>query len=440
MTEATPEKHTVARRLCALLDHLGLPAVHLVGCMPADWQEFAAHHAERVATLSLILPTGADQAVLAGLGARVLAVVGERGAMAERVRRTLSALPQARIHTLAGYEAQLWSDALAERGADITDAMAALMGAAAPALSPVDLEPGKGRHAGLDYRVRGAGSPLLLLPVGLAPSQWEPVLDALAERHCVITVGGPLIGMAASLHQRLESGYGDVVRDTLTAARIAPGDSILEVGCGPGAIVRWLAREGARGNPIVGLDVNRYLLDEADAIARAERFSENVSFRHGDGEALPFPDASFDVVVACTVLEEVQADRLLAEAVRVLRPGGRAAIVVRAMDAPWWVNAPLDAAIRSPAEWRMGSGVTEGGCADGSLYARMQAAGLQDLLIRPQVGRYLSGEHFRGRIQRFLGLVDQKHAAAARAAVEVAEKDGSLFVAEPFHCAVGTRA
>src|ERR1700720_2386348 len=103
------------------------------------------------------------------------------------------------------------------------------------------------RIAGISYRVRGAGVPLVLLPLDLSPGQWEPLIPALAADYCTITLGGPLLGSVASLEERGRSGYMAVVRGLLDALAIQRGESVLEVGCGSGVIMRELARRGAGG-------------------------------------------------------------------------------------------------------------------------------------------------------------------------------------------------
>jgi SAM-dependent methyltransferase len=74
---------------------------------------------------------------------------------------------------------------------------------------------------------------------------------------------------------------------------------------------------------------------------------DDIDFGEGRGEALPLPDAAVDVALSSTVFEEGDADRMLAEIVRVTRPGGRIGIVVRATDMPFWVNLPLDPALKA---------------------------------------------------------------------------------------------
>ncbi len=101
-----------------------------------------------------------------------------------------------------------------------------------------------------------------------------------------------------------------------------PQCRVLDVGCGTGVLTRRLATL-PNVESVTGVDPAAPLL--ADARERA-RDLRNVSFREADGRALPFADASFDVVVFDSTLSHVpEPERALAEAFRVLRPSGRLA-------------------------------------------------------------------------------------------------------------------
>ena len=97
------------------------------------------------------------------------------------------------------------------------------------------------------------------------------------------------------------------------------GADLLELGPGPGAATDWLRQRVQR---LVAVE------HEEEAAAKlAERFAgTNVEVVRGDAAAVGYPDASFDTVATCTMLHHVptraEQDRVLAEAFRVLRPGG----------------------------------------------------------------------------------------------------------------------
>lgn len=98
-----------------------------------------------------------------------------------------------------------------------------------------------------------------------------------------------------------------------------PLAALLDVGCGEGTTLAML-KERLRIDRAVGID----LLPER--VERAKRAWPGIEFLVADGTSLPFPDASFDAVLAMTVFSSVvhdARDALLIEMARVLRPGGR---------------------------------------------------------------------------------------------------------------------
>ncbi len=97
------------------------------------------------------------------------------------------------------------------------------------------------------------------------------------------------------------------------------GTRLLDLGCGDGLLTCTFAERGARD---VGIDADRRMLGAA--AARAKQARVQAHFVEGRVERLPFPDATFDVVVAVTVFCFLtDAATAAKEAVRVLRPGGR---------------------------------------------------------------------------------------------------------------------
>jgi len=108
-----------------------------------------------------------------------------------------------------------WSDLASERGAEIGTAMLDFLNRFEQGKSvTITLPPQQGEIAGISYRIRGAGRPLVLMPLDLAPAQWEPLIPQLSERYCTITLGGPALGAVSLLEARGRSSYIGVVRPT----------------------------------------------------------------------------------------------------------------------------------------------------------------------------------------------------------------------------------
>jgi ubiquinone/menaquinone biosynthesis C-methylase UbiE len=106
------------------------------------------------------------------------------------------------------------------------------------------------------------------------------------------------------------------------AARLDPGQRGLDLACGPGIYARPLAAAASPGT-VVGLDLSVPMLRFAAEKAREENVS-NLLLVHGDAMALPFGDGHFDAVNCCGALHLFpDADHVLGEIARVLRPGGR---------------------------------------------------------------------------------------------------------------------
>jgi SAM-dependent methyltransferase len=102
----------------------------------------------------------------------------------------------------------------------------------------------------------------------------------------------------------------------MAAEHLAGASSVLDVGTGEGQVARLAARGGA--TRVVGVDPTWAQVEVA------RRRAGGPAYARAGAAALPFPDGSFDAVVACLVFEHIDAvDDALAEVGRVLRPGGR---------------------------------------------------------------------------------------------------------------------
>ena len=435
----------VEERLRRLFEHLGIDRAHVAGRLPRDWHGLATLYPKMVASLTLIGPGPVDAEVAGPLATRLLVFGGDHGPAAEPVRRAMDALPGARFVVLDGYSVLGWSDIIADRTEQIAAAMLDFLATVSPGERPLSVPSARqeGEVAGISYRLVGAGPPLVLLPLWLSPSQWEPVVARLGERYATITLGGPALGGVALLESRGRSAaFRRMVRTLVDEAGLAPGQAVLEVGSGTGVNARWLAAHTRRESRIVGVDINRYLLREATALAAAEGLAGTLEFREGSGESLPFADASFDLAMSVTVIEEVDADRMLAEMVRVTRRGGKVAVISRAMDTPFQMNVVLPAALKAKVEAPGVIGnVSAHGCADASLYRRFHGAGLAGVRMFPQLAAF---DRSASEFVRFMEDHLVAHLAADeveqwRAARAHAEADGTFFMGFPHHAAVGTK-
>jgi arsenite methyltransferase len=105
--------------------------------------------------------------------------------------------------------------------------------------------------------------------------------------------------------------------------RLAPGERVLDLGSGAGTDSLVAAQMVGEQGHVTGIDMTQEMLAKARAAA-AEMGATNVEFVEGEAERLPFPDASFDVVISNGVIDLVpDKDAVFAELFRVLAPGGR---------------------------------------------------------------------------------------------------------------------
>ena len=108
-------------------------------------------------------------------------------------------------------------------------------------------------------------------------------------------------------------------------AGTAPGQRVVDVACGTGATALLLARE-CRAET-VGVDLGAETIQRAQRQARAMGLADLARFVHGDAEALPLPDATFDVALSeCSLCLFPDKQAAVAEMVRTLRPGGVIAV------------------------------------------------------------------------------------------------------------------
>src|SRR5688572_22738168 len=109
-------------------------------------------------------------------------------------------------------------------------------------------------------------------------------------------------------------------------ARLNPGETVLDLGSGGGIDVLLSARRVGPTGKVYGLDMTDEMLDLARENQRKAGLT-NVEFLKGDIEQIPLPDNSVDVIISnCVINLAADKDRVLADAFRVLKPGGRFAV------------------------------------------------------------------------------------------------------------------
>jgi len=158
-------------------------------------------------------------------------------------------------------------------------------------------------------------------------------------------------------------------------AQLKPSEIVLDLGSGGGIDVLLSARRVSPGGKAYGLDMT----DEMLSLARANQKKagvDNVEFLKGEIENIPLPENTVDVVISnCVINLSADKDRVLKEAFRVLRPGGRFAVsdVVVRGDVPAEIRQNMELSV----------GCIAGALKDSEYISKLSAAGFEQITIEP---------------------------------------------------------
>jgi len=118
--------------------------------------------------------------------------------------------------------------------------------------------------------------------------------------------------------------YDRAISDMLRFMEIAPGETILDAGCGPGVHSIRVAKAGIH---VCAVDISKAMLQQAQQRAKSAGVSDKMEFHQKDLTEIDFPDACFNYVFSWGVVIHIpEAERALDEMARIIKPGGKLAL------------------------------------------------------------------------------------------------------------------
>ena len=222
----------------------------------------------------------------------------------------------------------------------------------------------------------------------------------------------------------------DCKQKMLALGPVQSGDHVLDVGCGLGHEVIRLAQTVGENGRVVGIDQNPMMIAEAQR--RAADIAYPLEFQVGDGHRLNFETESFDLCRAERVIEYVKnPQQMLAEMVRVVRPGG--AVVIFDFDYDGVVVAGGDRDLMRRMKQPIFDSVPHGGIGS-QLPHLYRQVGLQEIQVVPHAftPSYFVYERLaRGPLEQALqsGIISQTEFESWWQAVEQANQEGRFFSA-----------
>ena len=429
-------------RIYALLKHLDIEKAHIIaGGITSPIEQLSIDEPKLFISLTLVCPISINENLINKRDMPFAVVTGDSGDITDFVMRAVAGKEISEHIILKKYNPKVWSDIASERSEQllfgIMDFLQNIdkMVKHKRVIGQID----QGEVKEINFRVQGEGPPLILFPLGLAASQWDPILGKLSEKYYTITVSGLHTEPTSLLEIRCGTiGYRRVLNSMLDECSLRPGLNILEIGCGTGAVARWLAEQTNRSNPITAVDINPFLLREAELLRERDKLTDIIDFKESDVHDLPFADNSFDVTFSTTVLEEVDADQAIEEMVRVTKPGGHIGSIVRAVDMAPIFGTELPEQIKTKAQSFVQSiGASTNGCADITLYQKFANAGLINLKMLPQFD--LSGHQRPALVALAKSKLNESELKIWGDKVDSAIDAGFFFIGLPMHVVAGTK-
>ena len=181
-------------------------------------------------------------------------------------------------------------------------------------------------------------------------TEGEPQGCCGSDCGCGTTVSMEEIGYSAEQRAEVPAGadLGLGCGNPLGHAAVKPGETVLDLGSGAGIDAFLASREVGPTGRVLGVDMTASMLSRARANAVKGAFT-NVEFRLGEIENLPIADGTVDVIISnCVVNLSPDKSRVFREALRTLRPGGRAVL------SDLVLVAPLPEAVRTSVEAYVG--------------------------------------------------------------------------------------
>ncbi len=440
-----------------LMDHLKINKAFIAGQCSNDIEDFCLEYHYKVLGLGLIVPITINSKKFLKLDKKIMVLKSEYGVTANSVNTLKNEINNLEIFQLNNYDAMAWSDICEDKSHETCDALKSFFNKPDLEMNSMKINNQEGQFENISYKVIGEGPPLLLFPFFLSAKQWNPIIQKLSDFFTLVIIGGKDFGAIPSLEDRAKlPTYKAMLETLISNMNIPKKGKVLELGCGPASLCRQVLKL-RKDLSLVGVDINEYLLTEGSKIAQNENFKVHTFFKnntqptesnlkpnelslsYGDATNISFPDNFFDAVYSVTVLEECDAIKSIAEIRRVLKPGGVAGIVVRALDAPqWWninVSNSVNKIISVPPQM-----VSQKGVADMSLYEKIKLANFKNILSYPFWFTASSGNNsyiydmYYGRARQLLNNKQQKE--FDQEIKNVNEKSQSIL-SVPLHCCIG---